>query len=72
MYKEVLEDEILSMWESHRDFSNIFGVVCECPEEEFDQEATANMLMGALELMNFRMTSLYRLFDEMESDGYIE
>lgn len=69
--KYELEQAILDVFKSKEDFGCIFEYACESNEEEFDQEATANLLLGAIEFMNVRLNHLYRVYDEMESDAKI-
>ena len=65
---EYVESAILDLWKSHSDFSNIFEYLCETPEEEFDQEVAANLVLGALEFMNVRLNTLLRVQDETSTE----
>jgi hypothetical protein len=62
--KELLELDILEMFESHKDLVNTFELVHNS-EQEFEEDTVANMILGDLTKMNIRLNNLYKTFDEM-------
>ncbi len=70
--KDDLEQAIIDVFDSKTDFDNIFSFICEAPEEELNIDNVSNIMMGACEFLNMRLNRLYRVYDEMESNGRVK
>jgi len=58
---ESVEREVLRIWDTHKDLSEVFDYVCELDEVDVDE--LANLLLGLVSMFSIRMESLMRQLD---------
>ncbi len=65
---EIIEQEVMRMWDTHSDLSEIMEYICEA--DEIDQDEVSNLLLGVISMMSIRLEGLMRTMDI--ADTYYE
>ena len=67
-----LEQQILDCWHVTKDINDVFEYVCDGPQEPNREDKIANMLLGMMELYDYKFDKLFRIMEKMVNESKIK